>query len=45
MLSVEVRIIPTYKIAADLGLINTYPGLVLPLIASATATLLFRQSS
>ena len=43
MLPVEVRIIPIYKIAADLGLIDTYPGLVLPLIASATATLLFRQ--
>src|SRR5271165_7392979 len=43
MLPVEVRIIPTYKIAADLGLIDTYPGLVLPLIASATATFLFRQ--
>jgi sn-glycerol 3-phosphate transport system permease protein len=43
MLPVEVRIIPTYKIAADLGLIDTYPGLVFPLIASATATLLFRQ--
>ena len=43
MLPVEVRIIPTYKIAADLGLIDTYPGLVLPLVASATATLLFRQ--
>src|SRR6516164_7571833 len=43
MLPVEARIIPTYKIAADLGLIDTYPGLVLPLIASATATLLFRQ--
>jgi len=43
MLPVEVRIIPTYKIAADLGLIDTYPGLVLLLIASATATLLFRQ--
>ena len=43
MLPVEVRIIPTYKIAADLDLIDTYPGLVLPLIASATATLLFRQ--
>ena len=40
MLPVEVRIIPTYKIAADLGLIDTYPGLALPLIASATATLL-----
>jgi sn-glycerol 3-phosphate transport system permease protein len=44
MLPVEVRIIPTYKIAADLGLIDTYSGLALPLIASATATLLFRQS-
>jgi len=43
MLPVEVRIIPTYKIAADLGLIDTYPGLALPLIASATATLVFRQ--
>jgi sn-glycerol 3-phosphate transport system permease protein len=43
MLPVEVRIIPTYKIAADLGLIDTYSGLALPLIASATATLLFRQ--
>jgi len=43
MLPVEVRIIPTYKIAADLSLIDTYSGLSLPLIASATATLLFRQ--
>src|SRR5437660_7033685 len=43
MLPVEVRIIPTYKIAADLRLIDTYSGLTLPLIASATATLLFRQ--
>lgn len=43
MLPVEVRILPTYKIAADLSLINTYAGLTLPLIASATATLLFRQ--
>jgi sn-glycerol 3-phosphate transport system permease protein len=43
MLPVEVRIIPTYKIAADLGLIDNYAGLTLPLIASATATLLFRQ--
>jgi len=43
MLPVEVRIMPTYKITADLGLINTYAGLTLPLIASATATLLFRQ--
>jgi sn-glycerol 3-phosphate transport system permease protein len=43
MLPVEVRIIPTYQIAADMGLINRYAGLSLPLIASATATLLFRQ--
>ena len=43
MLPIEVRIIPTYKIAADLSLIDTYGGLTLPLVASATATLLFRQ--
>ncbi len=43
MLPVEVRIMPTYKVVSDLGLINTFAGLTLPLIASATATLLFRQ--
>jgi sn-glycerol 3-phosphate transport system permease protein len=43
MLPVEVRIIPTFKVAADLGLLNSYVGLTLPLIASATATFLFRQ--
>jgi sn-glycerol 3-phosphate transport system permease protein len=43
MLPVEVRIYPTYKIAADLNLLDSYAGLTLPLIASATATLLFRQ--
>ena len=43
MLPVEVRILPTYKVMVDLGLIDTYAGLILPLIASATATLLFRQ--
>ncbi len=43
MLPVEVRIYPTYKIVADLGLLDTYTGLILPLIASATGTLLFRQ--
>ena len=43
MLPIEVRILPTYKIVADLGLLNTYTGLTLPLIASATATFLFRQ--
>src|SRR5215469_15558688 len=43
MLPVEVRIIPTYEVAADLRLVDTHLGLALPLIASATATLLFRQ--
>jgi sn-glycerol 3-phosphate transport system permease protein len=43
MLPVEVRILPTYKVMVDLGLIDTYTGLILPLMASATATLLFRQ--
>jgi sn-glycerol 3-phosphate transport system permease protein len=43
MLPVEVRILPTYKIVADLGMLNTYAGLTVPLIASATATFLFRQ--
>jgi sn-glycerol 3-phosphate transport system permease protein len=43
MLPVEVRIYPTYKIAADLHLLDSYSGLALPLIASATATLFFRQ--
>lgn len=43
MLPVEVRIIPTYQVAADLRLIDSYAGLALPLIASATATLLLRQ--
>ncbi len=43
MLPVEVRILPTYKVVADLGLLNSYMGLTLPIIASATATFLFRQ--
>ena len=43
MLPVEVRILPTYKVVADLGLLDTYAGLTVPLIASATATFLFRQ--
>ena len=43
MLPVEVRIFPTFKVVADLGLVNTYAGLIVPVIASATATLLFRQ--
>jgi len=43
MLPVEVRIYPTYKVMADLSLLDTHAGLILPLIASATGTLLFRQ--
>jgi sn-glycerol 3-phosphate transport system permease protein len=43
MLPVEVRIMPTFKVVADLGLLNSYWGLTIPIIASATATFLFRQ--
>ena len=43
MLPVEVRIFPTYKVVSDLGMLNSYAGLTIPLIASATATFLFRQ--
>ena len=43
MLPVEVRIVPTFEVIADLGMLNSYQGLILPLIASATATFLFRQ--
>jgi sn-glycerol 3-phosphate transport system permease protein len=43
MLPVEVRILPTYQVVSDLGMLNTYAGLTIPLIASATATFLFRQ--
>src|SRR5690242_6141637 len=43
MLPVEVRIYPTYKVVSDLRLLDSYTGLILPLIASATGTLLFRQ--
>jgi sn-glycerol 3-phosphate transport system permease protein len=40
---VEVRILPTYKVVSDLGMLNSYFGLTIPIIASATATFLFRQ--
>jgi sn-glycerol 3-phosphate transport system permease protein len=43
MLPVEVRIGPTYEVVADLGMLDSYAGLTIPLIASATATFLFRQ--
>ena len=43
MLPVEVRIFPTYQVVSDLHMLNSYAGLTVPLIASATATFLFRQ--
>ncbi|MDA7430558.1 sn-glycerol-3-phosphate ABC transporter permease UgpE [Primorskyibacter aestuariivivens] len=43
MLPVEVRIVPTYEVVANFGMLNSYSGLILPLVASATATFLFRQ--
>lgn len=43
MLPVQVRILPTFEVAARLDLLNSYSGLIMPLIASATATFLFRQ--
>ncbi|WP_037229743.1 sn-glycerol-3-phosphate ABC transporter permease UgpE [Roseobacter sp. GAI101] len=43
MLPVEVRIVPTYEVVAGFGMLNSYGGLIMPLIASATATFLFRQ--
>jgi sn-glycerol 3-phosphate transport system permease protein len=43
MLPVEVRILPTFEVMAGLRLLNSYTGLIVPLIASATATFLFRQ--
>ena len=43
MLPLEMRILPTYQVAVDLGLYNTYTGIVLPLVASAIAVFYFRQ--
>jgi sn-glycerol 3-phosphate transport system permease protein len=43
MLPVEVRIMPTYKVISDLGLLDSYAGLILPMVVSATAVFLFRQ--
>ncbi len=43
MLPVEVRILPTYEVVATLGMLDNYWGLTVPLIASATATFMFRQ--
>ncbi|MDE1224406.1 sn-glycerol-3-phosphate ABC transporter permease UgpE [Vibrio aestuarianus] len=43
LLPLEVRIIPSYEVVSQLGMLNSYTGLILPLIASATATFFFRQ--
>ncbi|BBK34073.1 sn-glycerol 3-phosphate transport system permease protein [Stella humosa] len=43
MLPAEVRILPTFQVVADLGMLDSYAGLIVPLLASATATFLFRQ--
>jgi sn-glycerol 3-phosphate transport system permease protein len=43
MLPIPVRILPTYEVVGSLGWLNTYWGLTVPLMASATATFLFRQ--
>jgi sn-glycerol 3-phosphate transport system permease protein len=43
LLPLEVRIMPSYKVMSDLGLLNSYQGLILPLLASATGTFFFRQ--
>ena len=43
MLPVEVRILPTFEVVANLNMLNSYWGLTIPLIASATATFMFRQ--
>ena len=43
MLPVEVRIMPTFEVITNLNMLNSFYGLTIPLIASATATFLFRQ--
>ncbi len=43
LLPLEVRILPSYEVVQSLGMLNTYQGLIIPLIASATATFFFRQ--
>ncbi len=43
LLPLEVRIVPSYEVVAGMGLLDTYTGLILPLIASATGTFFFRQ--
>lgn len=43
LLPLEVRIVPSYQVMSNLGLLNSYTGLIVPLLASATGTFYFRQ--
>jgi len=43
LLPLEVRIVPSFEVVSQLNMLNSYTGLILPLIASATATFFFRQ--
>jgi sn-glycerol 3-phosphate transport system permease protein len=43
MLPVPVRIVSTYNVITIMGWVDTYWGLTIPLMASATGTFLFRQ--
>jgi sn-glycerol 3-phosphate transport system permease protein len=43
LLPLEVRIMPSYQVMSNLGLLNSYTGLIVPLLASATGTFYFRQ--
>lgn len=43
LLPLEVRILPSYEVVQSLGMLNSFQGLIIPLVASATATFFFRQ--
>ena len=40
---IEARMLPTFDVALQLGLINSLPGLILPILPIAVATFVFRQ--
>lgn len=43
MLPMQVRVVPLFDFVSKLGWTNTYTGLVMPFLASATTTFLMRQ--
>ncbi|MBX8813601.1 sn-glycerol-3-phosphate ABC transporter permease UgpE [Pseudochrobactrum algeriensis] len=43
LLPLEVRIVPSYQVVSSFGMLNSYSGLIVPLLASATGTFYFRQ--